>query len=492
MYLFISLFYIKVNIFIIHITAQKTYLFNGDIVRRTKIFFINGAILTATALVMKSIGMAFNLYISNKIGSEAVGVFSLVMSVYMLFVTLATSGLGLACTCIVSEQFSKGNFFDGLKAVKSCLLFSLLLGLGSSFLVLIFSNLISQNWLKSVISCVPLYLISIGLPFIGISSVLNGYFSAVRKGYKSAFCQMSELLIKIVVTILFLNFSTNKDIETICICLILADVISEIFSCCLSYILYKRDSIKYCSRAVSIITFKKRILKIALPVSITSFIRSGLSTLKQFIIPNRLLLFGLTYSAALSEYGKINGMTMSVLLFPNVFIMSFSNLLIPEFASLFAQQYKKRILYICKKIFFTTSIFSIAVSMVFFFFADKISLMAFQNLECEKYIKILSPLILFMYTDNILDSMLKGLNKQFGVMVCNILDLILTIGILYFSLPILGITGYLLAILISEVFNFCISYFQLYKATSFKMPISITLCYLIFIFIGIYEVTSTL
>lgn len=460
--------------------------------KKTKIFFINGIILTVTAFIMKSIGMVFSLYVSNKIGSEAVGVFSLVMSVYMFAITLATSGLSLACTCIVSEQFAKGNFLDGLKAVRSCLLFSLLLGLGSSFLVLLFSNLISQIWLKSMVSSTPLYLISIGLPFISISSVINGYFSAVRQGYKSAFSQVFELLVKIIASVLLLNFYAGKDVESICICLILADVISEICSCCLLSVFYQMDKIKYSKRAITNITFKKRILKITLPVSITSYIRSGLSTLKQFIIPSRLVLFGLPYSIALSEYGKINGMTMSVLMFPNVFIMSFSNLLIPEFSSLLAKQYKKRIVDICQKVFLATSLFSIGISVIFFFFANEISLKVFQNLECAKYIRILSPLILFMYPDTILDSILKGLNKQFSVMVCNILDLILTISILYFLLPSFGLTGYLLAIMISEVFNFCISYFQLYRATGFKIPISIAGCYLFSMLLVLYGIVTIL
>ena len=456
--------------------------------RKTKIFFINGIVLTVTSLIMKSIGMVFNLYISNKIGSEAIGIFSLVMSVYMFLVVIATSGLSIACTCIVSEQFAKGNFFDGLKAVKSCLLFSLLLGLGSSLVVLLFANIISRVWLKSMISSIPLYIISIGLPFIGISSVINGYFSAVRKGYKSAVAQVFELIIKIIVTVILLNASSNPNVESICIYLILANVISEICSCILMIILYRKDIIKYTSRAITQITFKKRIFKIAFPVSITSYIRSGLSTLKQFIIPNRLLLYGLSYSMALSEYGKINGMTMAVLTFPNVFITSFSNLLIPEFSSLAAQKYKKRILEVCKKVFDATSLFSIAFTVIFYIFSDKISLMIFKNLECAEYIKILSPVILFIYTDNILDSMLKGLNKQVNVMTCNIIDLILTIGILYFTLPILGLTGYLLAIMISEIFNFLVSYFHLYKATNFKIPLSLTLCYVLFAIIGFYNI----
>ena len=413
---------------------------------------------------MKSIGMGFGIYVSNKIGSEALGVFNLVMSVYMFAVTLATSGLSLACTCIVSEEIAKGHSYDALKAVKSCLIFSLILGFGSSILVLVFSNIISQNWLNSMISCRPLYLIAIGLPFIAVSSVINGYFSAVRKAYKSAISQVFELFIKIFFSIILLHFYANKNVETTCICLILADVISEICSCLLIVTLYKIDKIKISKKPITIVTFKRKILKITLPVSITSYIRSGLSTLKQFIIPKRLLLFGLPYSIALSEYGKINGMTMSVLLFPNVFIFSFSNLLIPEFASLMAKGYKKRITEICKKVFFTTSVFSICISLIFFFFANDISLMIFQNLSCAKYIKILSPLILFMYLDNIIDSILKGLNKQFSVMICNILDLLLTISVLYFLLPILGIEGYLLSIMISEIFNFCVSCFQLIKA----------------------------
>lgn len=441
---------------------------------------MNGIILTITAFVMKSIGMLFNLYVSNKIGSEAVGVFSLVMSVYLFAITFATSGLSLACTCIVSEQFAKKNYFDGLKAVKSCCVFSLFLGVSSSFLVLLFSNIISKIWLKSVISQTPLYLIAVGLPFISISSVINGYFSAVRKAYKSAIAQIFELLVKIIVSILLLHFYANQNVETICNCLILADVISEVCSCCLLYIFYKIDKLAYSNRAITNITFKKKILRITLPVSITSYIRSGLSTLKQFLIPSRFVLFGLPYTLALSEYGKINGMTMAVLMFPNVFILSFSNLLIPEFSALLAKQYKKRIAEICQKAFLATSLFSISISIIFFFFANDISLIIFHNLECANYIRILSPLILFMYADTIIDSMLKGLNKQFGVMICNILDLLITIGVIYFLIPSFGITGYLFAIIISELFNFCVSFFQLHHTIDFKVQPILAFCFLSF------------
>ena len=92
-----------------------------------------------------------------------------------------------------------------------------------------------------------------------------------------------------------LKYYTDKTIESICICLIFADVISEICSFILLFILYKIEKSKITTSTISQFTFKKRILKITFPVSITSYIRSGLSTLKQFIIPSRLVLFGFPF-----------------------------------------------------------------------------------------------------------------------------------------------------------------------------------------------------
>ena len=200
-------------------------------------------------------------------------------------------------------------------------------------------------------------------------------------------------------------------------------------------------------------------------MSITSYIRSGLSTLKEFIVPNRLVLFGLSYSLALSEYGRITGMAIPIITFPIVFISSFSSLLIPEFSSLMAKGYKNRILSVSHKIFTIAIIFAISISIFCYVFANNLSLYIFQNLECAKYIKMLSPLILFMYLDNIIDNMLKGLNKQFKVMLCNIADLIITIILLYLLLPKLGILGFIISMYVSEIFNFIVSYLELRRAS---------------------------
>ena len=73
--------------------------------RKLKVFLINGIVLTATSFLLQTIGLFFNVYISNKIGSESVGV---LMSVYTFFITFALSGINLSCMRIISEEIAKG------------------------------------------------------------------------------------------------------------------------------------------------------------------------------------------------------------------------------------------------------------------------------------------------------------------------------------------------------------------------------------------------
>lgn len=437
--------------------------------KKSKLFFINGTILTSTALIMRFAVLIFNVYISNQIGSEAVGIFSLVMSVYLFFITVATSGLNVAVTVIVSEKFAINKEHSAIKAIRSCIFFSLLLGVFAGILILFCSNFITEKCLHNMVSSKPLFYIAIGLPFIAMSSCITSYFTSVRKAYKNAIAQVFEFIIKMFATIILLKYNISNGVEAICISLILADVISEVCSFTLIFILYIID-IKI-KKLNNVRSFGQRIniIKIAFPVALTSYIRSGLSTLKQLIIPTRLEKAGISCTNALSKYGMINGMVMPIITFPTVLINSYSMLLIPEFSTYVAQRNYKAINYISNKIFKMTSAFSVCICSIFLFFSNELGLVIYNNLETGFYFKVFAPLIFFMYMDNIIDSILKGLNKQFGVMFCNVLDLSVTTCFIYFLLPVLGINGYIISIFISELLNFSISLFQMIKYSKLKL-----------------------
>ena len=90
---------------------------------------------------------------------------------------------------------------------------------------------------------------------------------------------------------------------------------------------------------------------------------------------------------------------MPIIMFASVFIYSFSNLLIPEFCRLFTCKYFNRLKHICNIIFELTAIFSLGITAIFFIFANDISFLVYKSIESGKWLKILSPLIFFIYLD---------------------------------------------------------------------------------------------
>ena len=119
---------------------------------------------------MKAVGMFFGVYISNKIGTEAVGIYQLIMSVYMFAITLANSGINLATTRIVSEQDAFYMDAGIKKAMRKCLTYSLVMGCLACILLFSFSSFIATNYLHSKISSIPLRILAISLPFLSLSS----------------------------------------------------------------------------------------------------------------------------------------------------------------------------------------------------------------------------------------------------------------------------------------------------------------------------------
>lgn len=427
--------------------------------KKLKIFIFNTLILLFSSVILQVIATFFSVYISNTIGEEAVGVFSLVMSVYLFGITLASAGINIASTRIVSEELATNNELGSKKAASRCIFLSLIFGCCASLIFFIFADFITLKCLHNRVSKNVIYLICIALPFIAMSSAINGYFTAVRRVYKNALSKFFEEFVKIVCTAFLLSLIMPKGIDYACYSLILADVISEVLSFFALYIFYKYDKRKNLleSRYKDIDSYTKRILRITIPVALTSYLRSGLSTLKQLIIPSSLQRSGMNSSNSLISYGIVNGMAMPIIMFPVILVTSISSLLVPEFSRLYVEKNNTKIRSISILILGFTLIFAICITIFIFTCSNFLSTLIYKKIEIAKYLRILSPLIIIMYLDIVIDGILKGLDAQISVMAINVIDCIISIGFIYFFVPILGFRGYIISIFISEVIDFTLS-----------------------------------
>lgn len=445
--------------------------------RKVKLFIINGLALSFISFFLQLIGVSFGVYISNKIDDEAVGLYQLLMSTYSFGITLAFSGINLACTRIVSEELAVKNLKSIKIVMRNCLLYSLFFGVFAFLLFSTLANVISKNILHSKISISTICIMAFSFPFASICSCLNGYFSAVRHVVKSAVVQIAEQIFKMTIVGFFLSRFFDSSINSACLLIVLGNSISEVFSCFIMFLIYKFDRNKlykkygYKESNLNSNNITKRIFNISLPISSTTYIKSGLSTLKQILIPIKLEAFGLSCSESLSKYGMINGMVFPILLFPSTLLGSFSGLLIPEFSSFNIKGENEIIKNSIYKIIKYTLTFSFFIFGIFFCFANELSFLIYHNNEIADYIIFLTPIIIFMYLDNIVDGILKGLNKQVSVMIINIIDLISTILLICLLLPLYGIKGYLCVLFTSEILNCTLSIIVLLKSTKLKFDL---------------------
>ena len=65
---------------------------------------IKGAlVVTAFALTVKLFGMLFRLYLTGRIGSEGIGLYQLILSLYGMFTTFATAGITVTVSRLAAE-----------------------------------------------------------------------------------------------------------------------------------------------------------------------------------------------------------------------------------------------------------------------------------------------------------------------------------------------------------------------------------------------------
>lgn len=440
----------------------------GVQMKKIKVFFINIVLLTATSLLLHTINITFRVYLSNKLGPSGIGLYQLIMSVFMLAITFSISGIKLATTRLVAEELGIGNHYGAKKAMHRCLAYSILFGVASAMVLYTSADYIGIHWLNEEKTILSLHLLAFSLPFIAMSSVLSGYFIAVRRIFKSATVQILEQLVSIGFTVALLTAMLPKGIEYACAAIVIGTALSELASFLLLFFLYLHDSRRYRSDGKTSRHLTGRMLKISLPIAFSTYIRSGLSTIEHLLIPSGLRKSGASSDSALITYGTIHGMVMPILMFPSAFLTALADLLVPELAESNILEKNVRIHYIIGRVFHLTLLFSIGVMGALFCYSQQLGMAIYQSREAAYYLRLLAPLVPIMYLDTTVDAVLKGLGYQINSMRINILDSLISVILVYFLLPAYAINGYLITIYATETINFVLSFCKLVSVTKFR------------------------
>lgn len=431
--------------------------------------------MTAVTLAIRYVSVAFNVYITSKIGAVAMGLFTLVSSVYGFALTLATSGISLATTKLVSEALGaldEDRRASTVKAImKKSLTFTFFISLTVSIGLYALAPILASNVLKDMRTLESLKVLSYTLVPIALSSSMSGYFIAMRRVHKNAAVQVLGHAIKIFSCVYLLSASIASDVEDACLAIIWGGTIAELASFLIHALSYLIDIKKQKSRGEAEFSIAKRLIPFTLPVAFSAYVRSALVTIEHLLIPWGLQKSGSGRDASLAAYGTVHSIIFPLVLFPSAISSSFAGLLVPEISESAASRDLERIERIIGRVLKTVLIYSIGVAGIMMCLSHEFGNVIFTDVNGVKYLLFVAPLIPVMYLDTSVDSILKGLGHQFYCMIVNIVDALLSVILVWILLPRYGIMGYIITVYFTEIINATLSITKLLCVSKIKFKI---------------------
>ncbi len=441
--------------------------------RRSEIFIKNTLILSITALLMRVMGVYFNVYLSDKLGTEGLGLFTLTLSVYGLATTFATSAINLTVTRMVADASGSAKLCDIGHAMKKATAYALFFGFGSAAVLMALSYPISRYMLGDMRTLGSVRLLALTLPFVALSSELGGYFTAVRRVSKNAWSQILQQIFKVALSVLALSVFSPKTVGSACVRVVLVFLASEIIAFLWLLVFYFVDMRKnyrgYKGKESE--DLKRKMLSIALPTAFTSYFRSALVTVEHLLITKGLRKNGLSQSKAVSAYGVMQAKALPTILFPYAFLTPFCSLIVPEIAEKRAAGDTVGINRISETVCRFVLAFGIGGAGIVACYCGEIGNIIYSDGGAGIYIGMLAPVMPIMFIDTAVDSILKGLNEQLYTMKVNLFDSLMSVGIVFLLVPKIGMLGYVIEIIFCEIVNTALSISRLMKLTSPRIRI---------------------
>ena len=424
-------------------------------------------LLTAANLAIRGISMLFQIYLSSRIGAAGLGLMQLITSVGALALTVGSSGIRIAAMYLCAEEYGHRRTGGIQTAVSVCLRTGLLLSAAAGAALYCLAPRIAQTWIADMRALPSLRLLALFLPLTCLTSVMTGYFTACGKIRQMVCIELGERILSVILTFRLLSYAGN-DLTRACCAVFGGSGITCALSFFVMYGLYRRDCTQF-SAPTPRAAMRQRMLHLCLPLAANDYLRSGLSTLENLLIPHGLRKSGSSAERSMAAYGTVHGMVFPIITFPAVILWSLADVLVPELARCRARGDVRRIRHLTDKCLRMGFVFAAAVSGTLLCTATPLSELLYGNREAGTYLQTFAPMIPVLYLDMIVDGMHKGLGEQLACVRYNTLTSFLDVLLIFLLLPRYGISGYIFSFVATHLINFCLSIHRLFLVSGYRI-----------------------
>lgn len=432
-------------------------------------------ILTLAGFASRFIGFFYRIFLSNTIGAEGMGIYQLIFPIYTICHSFTAAAIQTAISKFVAEYVSaKDN-----SSSKKILYVGTTLSLALSVMVSVILYELSDEIATYVIlesRCAPLLrILALSVPLGSIHSCICGYYYGLKKTTTPAISQLCEQIVRVIsVYLIYQIITTNGNVPSPAIAVFgiaIGEAASMLY--CLSAILIHFGSINISKmKCKSCYKLLVDLLKLSAPLTANRVIINLLVSAEAIYIPNRLHLFGLNVSQALSVYGILTGMALPLVLFPSAITNSVAVMLLPTVAEAHSANQSGIIKKAVNTSLYYSLLLGVISTVIFFIFGDFLGNTIFNSNLAGSFIMTLSFICPFLYITSTLSSILHGLGRTGLSFLFNLVGLGIRIIFVIFIIPIHGIEGYLWGLLISQLIITILYILALKKYLVYKNPVS--------------------
>ena len=411
--------------------------------------FLRGAlVLCLGGFITKILGFIIKIMYTRTIGTEGLALYTLIMPIYSLIVTIAGFGMPIAISKLVAESKTRSKVI-----LSQGIIILLILNFSIMLLVILCSDFIANFLLNEPRVKILIIGAVLAMPQMALACVFKGYFYGKQRMLPNTISNIIEQTIRIIFIIFFLPYFVSKSLILGILSFLLINILTETASILTFMFLLPKNikinitDIKYNSY------YFKDLLFTSIPL-VSSRIIGNIGYFFEPIVLSKTMLFvGYTQEFFLLEYGIYNGYSIALLLMPSFLIQALCTALIPEISKFKSLHNKKMIKKRTKEALFSSILLGLVSTIIVVLGRNFFLNLIYNTSYGADYIFYLGFFFPLYYLEAPLSSILQALGYGTYALKTTTLGVIIKLASMFiFTLFHIGLYGLVISEAIDIIF----------------------------------------
>ena len=437
-------------------------------------------ILLIANFLVKIIGAAFKIPLTNLLGNEGMGYFNAAYNIYAGLFVIATAGLPVAVSKMVSAAGQSGSTKEMKRIFNIAYILFLIIGISGSCVLFFGADGLAATT-KYENSNIAIKTIAPAILFVSLMSVYRGFFQGMSDMIPTAVSEVAEAAAKLVIGYIAAYLLFSYGLPVAASGAVFGVTMGTLLSFAVLMLIHLRKK-KYIysdiahskpARSYGKITWE--LVKIAVPVTISAsvftltnmidyvMIGRNLESVKQYLSDTPVALYGMYTSKAVVLYNM-----------PPTLVMSLCLALVPAISRAYTAGDKRTVRATTTQSLKCTLIFAVPCCVGLAVLASPILNLLYGTNDAQTLLQLISPAVVFVSLVLVSNAILQAtghvtapvINIAFGGIAKVIVNNILV------SHPSININGAPVGTVLCYFIYMFLNLIQVYRITKAEMGIS--------------------